>query len=179
MSSPIAVAVLNTKGGSGKSNFVTFTSSVLRRIYKKNVTVYNLDQQAHVQVNQEENPDFIMFDTIGAFADKTLSLIDKMKNDDNAMIIVPVGSGLNDQREYQFVVNKLTQLGVIKKTVFVLTKVRQGSKSVGESRQLLKSMNVNVAKATISLLEDYAQERFTSSRCNNEISKLLNEIMEL
>lgn len=174
-----AIAVLNTKGGSGKSNLVTFSSSVLKNTYKRSVSVFNLDQQIHVSVSNEDNPDFIFFDTIGAFAGKTLSLIERMKKDSNAIIIVPVGSGKNDQREYKFVFDKLTELGVIDKTVFVLTKVRPSAKSVSDSRALLQSMGANVAKATISLLEDYAQERLTSSRCVNEISRLLNEITDL
>lgn len=174
-----ALAVVSTKGGSGKSTLVEFMSHVLRKTYRKSVTVYNLDQQIHVTVRSESNPDFIIFDTIGAFANNTLSLIEKIKEDENGMIIIPVSTGVNDQREYAFIIDKLKELGVFDKSVFVLIKVRLGSKSVKESRDLLKSMNANVAVAAISLLEDYAQERLHSSRCVNEISKFLNEITEL
>ncbi|AUW07361.1 AAA family ATPase [Vibrio campbellii] len=170
------ICLIGSKGGVGKSTLVNYIAWVLRTVYKKKVSVCNLDFQNHVQVVNHDDADFLIFDTVGAYAERTTNLLNKLKNDPNATVICPMGTGINDRKEYRFTVDQMMKYGLLDKTTFVMNKARQGSKSLADSRSLLKEMDVKVSVASVSILEDYAQERYTS-RTKNEISRVLNEIL--
>lgn len=175
-SSSLTVAIFNTKGGVGKSLFVEEFKHVLTNRHNKVVSVYNLDPQGTVEELIEEEPDFILVDTVGAFTDEVCGLLSSMSGDENSMIIVPVGTGYSDRKEYEFLIEQLMDHGVFEKSIFVFNKTRHNLKSLTACREDLHGYGATVAKTTIPLLEDFAQLRHTP-QCDMHFSKLIKETL--
>lgn len=173
----LKIGMVSTKGGVGKSLLTRYIAHGLTALGKQ-VSVLNLDQQIHVQVETDqarlESSEIVIFDSMGALHGATLELLEDLKS--GGVVICPVGTGQSDQTEYSFIVDAFTQLGVMKQVVFVLNRVNQRCVSTREARQRLEGLGCTVAESTISALEDYAQWRNTP-RTTTEIQKLIKEVI--
>lgn len=166
----------NTKGGVCKSTLCEYSRRELVRLGYE-VSVDNVDQQVHVKTIMNENATYCLYDTAGAFTGHNLDLLKATSaNDIDAVIIIPYGTGENDKKEYEFVFNKLEQLGLLGKSRVVFTKTRKNSKYLGMRRNQLNKLGIKYTKWVLPDLEDFKQS-VDSSRTRNEISAFLHEVI--
>jgi chromosome partitioning protein len=166
----------NTKGGVCKSTLCEYSRRELTRLGYE-VSVDNVDQQVHVKTIVNDNAEFCLYDTAGAFTGHNLDLLKAASGDDiDAVIIVPYGTGENDKKEYEFVFNKLNQLGLLNKSKVVFTKTRKNSKYLTMRRDQLNDLGIEYIKWVLPDLEDFKQS-LDSSRTRNEISAFLHEVI--
>lgn len=68
------IIFFNTKGGVSKSTLCEFSSMELQRLGYK-IHVDNIDQQEHVTLIENEDADFFLYDTAGAFTSANVELL--------------------------------------------------------------------------------------------------------
>lgn len=164
----------NTKGGVAKSTLCEFTARELQRL-NYTVAIDNTDQQQHVNIIDNDDAQFTLYDTAGAFTVSNVKLLQAAAGAES-MVIVPLGTGHNDVQEIDFVVSKLTEYALIERTYFVFTRTRSTSKALNERRLLLESKGLNVCRWVMPNLEDFSEKRDTA-RTRNEISAFLHEVI--
>ncbi|MFW1480299.1 ParA family protein, partial [Vibrio parahaemolyticus] len=94
------IIFFNTKGGVSKSTLCEFSSTELQRL-GYSVHVDNTDQQEHVTLLENEQADFFLYDTAGAFTAANVELL-KAAADVNSLIVIPMNTGVNDLKELDF-----------------------------------------------------------------------------
>lgn len=168
------IIFFNTKGGVSKSTLCEYTSLELQRLgYKVNVD--NTDQQQHVNLITDEDADYFLYDTAGAFTADNVELL-KAASDAKALIIVPMNTGKNDLKELEFLLAKLEEFGVKDKTRFVFSKTRQNSKALAMRRETLSEHGMKSVNWIMPMLEDFSEQR-DSKRTRNEIKLFLDEVI--
>lgn len=168
------IIFFNTKGGVCKSTLCEYTSKHLQKM-GNSVSVDNTDQQLHVTTILNDDAEYCLYDTAGAFTVKNIELLKACVNV-NAIIIVPIGAGKNDFKELNFLVEKLTEYGLKEKAIFVFTKTRKNSTALTERRQLLASYQLNSCVWVMPTLNDFA-EQLDTLRTQSEINDFLNEVI--
>lgn len=178
MKKAMHLIVINSKGGVGKSTVVEYFAHELVRTGFV-VSVSNTDQQQHVAIVDNQESDFYLYDTAGAFTEQNVTLLSAAGGLDSSevKVIVPVGTGKNDRKEIPFMMSALAEYGISKeKIIFLITKARRHSKATITLKEYLAEAGVNYCGWTIPQLEDFAQGRHTS-RTRSETSAILNEIV--
>ena len=170
----VHIIFFNSKGGVSKSTLCEYTAKELQRL-GHSVNVDNTDQQQHVTLIENEEADYFVYDTAGAFTSDNLELL-KAAADANALIIVPLNTGKNDLKEIPFISEKLNELGLKDKTRFVFTKTRPNSKSLTERRTTLAELGLTSINWVMPMLDDFSEQRNTA-RTRNEISIFLHELV--
>ncbi|ELJ8598087.1 ParA family protein [Vibrio vulnificus] len=168
------IIFFNTKGGVSKSTLCEFSMMELKRL-GYNVQVQNTDQQEHVTLMDSDNADYYLYDTAGSFTVANVELLNAAAGA-NAIIIIPMNTGVNDLKEVAFVVEQLEKFNVKDKARFVFTKTRPNSKLLREKKETLQGYGLNVLKWTMPHLEDFGEQRQTS-RTRREISAFLHEVI--
>lgn len=168
------IILFNTKGGTAKSTLCEYISKELQRL-NHSINVDNTDQQKHVSIIDNDDADFYLYDTAGAFTTDNVDLLEASASE-KSLVLIPIGTGKNDFLELDFLIDNLEKCGVLDKSKFVFTKARANSKSLKSKRDLLKSKGLNVCKYVMPTLEDFSEQRYTT-RTTNEISQLLHEII--
>ncbi|QQX82690.1 hypothetical protein JK628_23195 (plasmid) [Shewanella sp. KX20019] len=168
------VVFFNTKGGVCKSTLCEYTSNGLQSL-GRSVDVTNNDQQQHITLIQNDDAEFFLYDTAGAFTVKNIDLL-KAAAEAEAVIIVPITTGKNDLKEFGFLLERLEEYGVKDKARFVFTKTRANSKALKERRQTLSEHGIESARYVMPHLEDFSEQRDTA-RTRNEISAFIHEVI--
>ena len=168
------ILFFNTKGGVGKSTLCEYTSKHISHMGKK-VSVDNTDQQKHVSLNMDDNADYFLYDTTGAFTEKNITLLEGV-NDVDAKIIIPMNVGLNDLREIKFLNKKLDDFGIKKHARVVFTRVRKNNKKIKLLKQQLNEFGISYCDWVMPSLEDFAFQEDTK-RTRKEIDLFLGEIL--
>jgi chromosome partitioning protein len=170
----VHIIFFNSKGGVSKSTLCEYTAQELQRL-EYSVNVDNTDQQQHVTLIENEDADYFVYDTAGAFTSDNLELLKAAANV-NSLIIVPLNTGKNDFKEIPFIAKKLNELGLKDKTRFVFTKARLNSKSLTERRITLAELGLISIIWVMPMLDDFSEQRNTA-RTRNEISAFLHEVI--
>ncbi|ENH2028431.1 ParA family protein [Vibrio parahaemolyticus] len=168
------IIFFNTKGGVSKSTLCEFSSMELQRLGYK-VHVDNIDQQEHVTLIENEEPDFFLYDTAGAFTSANVDLL-KSASAANSLIIIPMNTGVNDLKELDFILARLNEFGVKDKARIVFTKTRQNSKALQDRKATVKGRGLKPLNWVMPMLEDFSEQRDTA-RTRNEISAFLHEVI--
>ncbi len=168
------IIFFNTKGGVSKSTLCEYTAAELQRL-GYSVNVDNTDQQNHVTIVENESADYFLYDTAGAFTADNVELL-KAASSENALVIVPMNTGTNDLKEFEFLLAKLDEYCVKDKARFVFTKARTNSKALASRREILASHGMKSTNWVMPMLEDFSKQRQTS-RTRNEISAFLHEVI--
>lgn len=168
------IIFFNTKGGVSKSTLCEYSASELTRIGHQ-VNVDNTDQQEHVTLLENEQADYFLYDTAGAFTAANVDLLKAAANADS-LIIIPMNTGVNDLKELDFIIDRLSEFGVKDKACVVFTKTRQNSKALQLRRETLNAYGLPFANWVMPMLEDFSEQRHTS-RTRNEISAFLHEVI--
>lgn len=163
----------NTKGGVSKSTLCEYSARYLSKNHKINVE--STDQQNHVTLIKNESADFFLYDTIGAFTDQNIDLLQAAKSA-NSLIIVPMNIGENDFNELDFLTQRLKEYELLNKTFFVLTKSRKNSRLLKERKKIINSHNLNLIEWVMPALDDFAAKRDTK-RTDSEIQSFMKEIL--
>lgn len=166
------IIFFNTKGGVSKSTLCEYSSRELRRSGYA-VSVENTDQQNHVTLINNENADFFLYDTIGAFTAKNTELLKAAKHE-KAVIIIPMNIGKNDASELPFLISRLEKFGIKEKSHIVFTKTRKNSKLLKERKQLIIDGGLNLIDWVMPTLDDFADLKDTK-RTKSEIEDFLKE----
>jgi len=168
------IIFFNTKGGVSKSTLCEYTSIELQRL-GHSVHVDNTDQQRHVTLIENEEADFFLYDTAGAFTADNVDLL-KAASEEKALVVIPMNTGKNDLKEFDFLLSKLDEYKVKDKARFVFTKARSNSKALSERRKMLTEHGMDSTCWVMPMLEDFSEQRHTS-RTRNEISAFLHEVI--
>ena len=168
------ILFFNTKGGVGKSTLCEYTSRHLSSKNKK-VSVENTDQQIHVSLNSDNEADYFLYDTTGAFTDKNIVLLEAI-NSVNSKIIIPMNVGLNDLREIKFLNKKLDDFGIKKHAKVVFTRARKNNKKIKLLKEQLNGFGINSFDWVMPSLQDFAFQEDTK-RTRKEIDLFLGEIL--
>ncbi|MDN4693186.1 ParA family protein [Vibrio parahaemolyticus] len=168
------IIFFNTKGGVSKSTLCEFSALELQRL-GYNVHVDNTDQQEHVTLIENEDADYFLYDTAGAFTAANVDLL-KAAADAQAMIIIPMNTGINDLKELGFILDRLSEFGVKDKARIVFTKTRQNSKALQSRKAKIKEHGLTPINWVMPMLEDFSEQRQTT-RTRNEISAFLHEVV--
>ncbi|HAS6111994.1 TPA: AAA family ATPase [Vibrio vulnificus] len=166
------IIFFNTKGGVSKSTLCEYSAAELQRLGHR-VHVDNTDQQQHVTLIDNEDAEFFLYDTAGAFTAANVDLL-KAASEANAMVIIPMNTGKNDLKELDFILDQLGEFGVKEKARVVFTKTRQNSKSLQARKKTIKERGLIATNWVMPMLEDFSEQRHTS-RTRNEISAFLHE----
>lgn len=166
------IIFFNTKGGVSKSTLCEYSAAELQRLGHR-VHVDNTDQQQHVTLIDNEDAEFFLYDTAGAFTAANVDLL-KAASEANAMVIIPMNTGKNDLKELDFILDRLDEFGVKEKARVVFTKTRQNSKSLQARKKTIKERGLIATNWVMPMLEDFSEQRHTS-RTRNEISAFLHE----
>jgi chromosome partitioning protein len=164
----------NTKGGCSKSTLCHYTGNEIQRL-GYTVSIQNTDQQVHVTVNNDDKADYFLYDTAGAFTASNNQLLQAASSDNNTIVIIPIGTGVNDLKEVDFLVSNINKYNLQQKTWFVFTKERANSKALAEGKQELRAKGLNVLKWVMPNLTDFGAKRNTP-RTRKEISQFINEV---
>lgn len=170
---PKHLIFFNTKGGVSKSTLCEYSARHLSKNHK--ISVESTDQQNHVTLIKNESADFFLYDTIGAFTDQNIELLQSSKSADS-LIIVPMNIGENDFNELDFLIRRLDEYGLLNKSFFVLTKSRKNSKLLKERKKIINNHNLNLIEWVMPSLDDFAAKRNTK-RTNEEIQNFIKEIL--
>lgn len=168
------VIYFNTKGGCGKSTLCEYTSKELQRL-GYSVSVDNTDQQKHVTQIDNDSADFCLYDTAGAFTGANVELL-KAASNENVIVILPLGTGLNDFEEMQFLSEQINNFNLLSRSVVVFTKTRNNSRSLFARKKEVAGLGFKVAKWAMPNLEDFGLKRETT-RTRNEISNFIHEVL--
>ncbi|MPS41549.1 ParA family protein [Vibrio sp. VGrn 2] len=168
------IIFFNTKGGVSKSTLCEFSSLELQRL-GYSVHVDNTDQQEHVTLIENEQADFFLYDTAGAFTAANVDLL-KAAADVKSLIVIPMNTGVNDLKELDFILARLDEFGVKDKSQIVFTKTRQNSKALQARKATVLERGLTPIKWVMPMLEDFSEQRDTS-RTRNEISAFLHEVI--
>lgn len=168
------VIFFNTKGGVSKSTLCEYLARELE-LKGKLISVYNTDQQQHVKKINNNNSDFFLYDTIGAFTAKNQNLLIAAAEKKESLIVVPMNTGENDFNEIGFLVENLNKYNVINKTFFVFTKTRKNSKLLRKRKEDIKKMNLNFLDWSMPMLDDFAEKKDTK-RTKIEINMFMQEL---
>lgn len=168
------IIFFNTKGGVSKSTLCECSANELARLGYQ-VHVDNTDQQEHVTLIDNDAADYFLYDTAGAFTAANVELLKAAANAE-ALIIIPMNTGANDLKELDFILDRLDEFGVKSKSKVVLTKVRINSALARSRRELIQSRGIEVAKWSMPMLDDFADNR-QSTRTRKEISAFLHEVV--
>jgi len=168
------IIFFNTKGGVCKSTLCEYTSRYLQKL-DKSVSVDNTDQQSHVTTISNNDASFCLYDTAGAFTVKNIELLKACAGVDS-IIVIPIGTGLNDFKELKFLVERLTEYGLKEKSVFVFTKTRKNSKALTKKRAQLASYELNSCAWVMPTLNDFS-EQLDTLRTQSEINNFLSEVV--
>lgn len=165
----------NTKGGVSKSTLCEYTANILIDS-GKTVSVSNTDQQDHVTIINNDNSDYYLYDTAGAFTGQNIELL-KAAKDVNSKIIIPMNTGENDFKEIDFLIDNLKDLSIIDKSVFVFTKSRKNSKLTAKRKEYLTRENLTFLSWVMPMLDDFAEMK-TTKRTKEEITLFINEVLK-
>ncbi|CAK2104687.1 CobQ/CobB/MinD/ParA nucleotide binding domain-containing protein [Vibrio crassostreae] len=168
------IIFFNTKGGVSKSTLCEFSSLELQRL-GYSVHVDNTDQQEHVTLIENEQADFFLYDTAGAFTAANVDLL-KAAADVKSLIVIPMNTGVNDLKELDFILARLDEFGVKDKSRIVFTKTRQNSKALQARKATALERGLIPINWVMPMLEDFSEQRDTS-RTRNEISAFLHEVI--
>lgn len=168
------IIFFNTKGGVSKSTLCEFSSLELQRLGYR-VHVDNTDQQEHVTLIENEQADFFLYDTAGAFTAANVDLL-KAAADVKSLIVIPMNTGVNDLKELDFILARLDEFGVKGKSRIVFTKTRQNSKALQARKATVLERGLTPINWVMPMLEDFSEQRDTS-RTRNEISAFLHEVI--
>lgn len=168
------IVFFNTKGGVSKSTLCEFSALELQRLGYK-VHVDNTDQQEHVTLIEDESADYFLYDTAGAFTADNVELL-KATSNVNALIVIPMNTGVNDLKELDFILARLDEFAVRDKAKVVFTKTRQNSKALQARKETLKEKDLAFLHWVMPMLEDFSEQRQTT-RTRNEISAFLHEVI--
>ena len=168
------IIFFNTKGGVSKSTLCEFSSLELQRLGYR-VHVDNTDQQEHVTLIENEQADFFLYDTAGAFTAANVDLL-KAAADVKSLIVIPMNTGVNDLKELDFILARLDEFGVKDKSRIVFTKTRQNSKALQARKATVIERGLTLINWVMPMLEDFSEQRDTS-RTRNEISAFLHEVI--
>ncbi|MEZ8863295.1 ParA family protein [Vibrio sp. 10N.247.311.51] len=168
------IIFFNTKGGVSKSTLCEYTARELQRL-GHSVHVDNTDQQQHVTLIDNEEADFFLYDTAGAFTADNVELL-KAASGEDAKVIIPMNTGKNDLKELGFLLGRLNEYGIKDKSQFVFTKTRANSKSLAARRETLEQHDMTSVKWIMPQLEDFSEQRDTA-RTRNEISEFIHEVI--
>ncbi|EIZ4252501.1 TPA: ParA family protein [Vibrio parahaemolyticus] len=168
------IIFFNTKGGVSKSTLCEFSSLELQRLGYR-VHVDNTDQQEHVTLIENEQADFFLYDTAGAFTAANVDLL-KAAADVKSLIVIPMNTGVNDLKELDFILARLDEFGVKDKSRIVFTKTRQNSKALQARKATVLERGLTPINWVMPMLEDFSEQRDTS-RTRNEISAFLHEVI--
>lgn len=168
------IIFFNTKGGVSKSTLCEFSSLELQRL-GYSVHVDNTDQQEHVTLIENEQADFFLYDTAGAFTAANVDLL-KAVADVKSLIVIPMNTGVNDLKELDFILARLDEFGVKDKSRIVFTKTRQNSKALQARKATVRERGLTPINWVMPMLEDFSEQRDTS-RTRNEISAFLHEVI--
>ena len=168
------IIFFNTKGGVGKSTLCEYTARTLADLGHV-VSVDNTDQQVHVTLIQNDDAEFCIYDTAGAFTSANVDLLAAASSVDS-LIIIPIKTGKNDFKELNFLVQKLQGLNLTDKTRFVFTNTRSNSKALAARRDELAALNLNSVDWFMPSLEDFSEQRNTK-RTRIEMNVFLSEVI--
>lgn len=168
------IIFFNTKGGVCKSTLCEYTAGELQRI-GKSVSVDNTDQQTHVTTIFNDDAEYCLYDTAGAFTANNIELL-KACVDVDALIVVPMNVGKNDLKELDFLVDRLNEYGLKEKSKFVFTKTRPNSKALISRRDSLAEFGLSSCNWVMPMLEDFS-EQLDTKRTRLEINCFLNEVI--
>jgi cellulose biosynthesis protein BcsQ len=168
------IIFFNTKGGVSKSTLCEYTANELQRIGKL-VSVDNTDQQKHVTTILNDNAEYCIYDTAGAFTADNIDLL-KARAGVDALVVVPMNTGKNDFQELEFLIERLNEYGLKEKSKFVFTKTRANSKALTARRELLADLGLTSCLWVMPTLEDFSEQRDTK-RTRSEINDFLNEVI--
>lgn len=168
------IVFFNTKGGVSKSTLCELSRLELQRLGYK-VNVENTDQQEHVTLIENEDADFFLYDTAGAFTVENVDLL-KAACEANALIIIPMKTGKNDLSELDFLLERLKEYNLLDKSKVVFTQTRHNSKSLSDRRITIKEKGLSHLNWTMPILDDFGEQRITP-RVKNEISAFLHEVI--
>lgn len=168
------IIFFNTKGGVSKSTLCEFSSNELQRL-GYTVHVDNTDQQEHVTLLENESADYFLYDTAGAFTADNVELL-KAAADVNALIVIPMNTGVNDLKELDFILARLDEFGVKDKSRIVFTKTRKNSKALKERKDTVLERGLIPVNWVMPILDDFGEQRDTA-RTRNEISAFLHEVI--
>lgn len=170
------IIFFNPKGGVGKSTWCERTAMELERLNYL-VSVENTDQQVHITLRENEEAQFCLYDTMGAYSSANMKLVSAASNSNvDALIIVPTSTSKNDFKDIDFLKTQLKKNNMLDKTIFVFTKVRKNSVSLKKRRKQLSKLGFKYCKYSMPILEDFSEERDTA-RTRNEISAFLHEVL--
>lgn len=164
----------NTKGGVSKSTLCEYCSLELQRL-GYSVHVDNTDQQEHVTILENEQADYFLYDTAGAFTSANVELL-KAAATVNSMIVIPMNTGINDLKELDFILARLDEFGVKDKSKIVFTKTRKNSKALKTRKETVKDFGITPINWVMPTLDDFGEQRNTA-RTRNEISAFLHEVI--
>jgi len=171
------IIFFNTKGGVCKSTLCQYSANELQRL-GHSVSVGNTDQQKHIEMIENDDAEFCLYDTAGAFLKANVDLLKAASEVDpsehKVFIIVPITTGKNDFKEFDFLIEKLGEYGALDHTRFVFTKTRRNSKAMRERKKILDANGVEPMRYVMPTLEDFGDELDTA-RTRNEISQFLHE----
>lgn len=168
------IIFFNTKGGVSKSTLCEFSSNELQRL-GYTVHVDNTDQQDHVTLLKNESADYFLYDTTGAFTADNVELL-KAAADVNALIVIPMNTGINDLKELDFILARLDEFGVKDRSRIVFTKTRKNSKVLKKRKDTVLERGLIPLNWVMPTLDDFGEQRDTS-RTRNEISAFLHEVI--
>lgn len=171
------IVFFNTKGGVGKSTLCEYTARGLERIGYV-VESINIDQQQHITERSHNEADHYLYDTQGSFTAANTDLLESLAGADDGLLIMPIGLGVNDLKEAQFVLSKLDEYGLVNRTIIVFTRTRKNSRVMAERREQLaeQAKGVRVAEWFMPNLDAFATLK-DNKRTINEIDCFVKEVI--
>ena len=176
-----SIVLLSSKGGVGKSSIIKQIHRELSRlgfsVWGKDTDPQGTYESFLNSLTEPNHADYFLYDTQGADSITNRTLLEAVSQAENdCLIIVPVQPTKTDLERALSVAHLLHQFKVKDKAVFVLNRCyREADKETIESRNTLRTFNINVANSVIVNRIRFDQEPTTKIR--NEISRLIHEVI--
>ena len=132
------IIFFNTKGGVSKSTLCEYTSIELQRL-GYSVHVDNTDQQRHVTLIENEEADFFLYDTAGAFTADNVDLLKAASGKDKISVSSDDNFVRNHARAFGRDVISISEL----KGIIMLKKKPSGGKIKEKDLEIDKIKDIN------------------------------------
>ena len=176
-----SIVLLSSKGGVGKSSIIKHIHRELSRlgfsVWGKDTDPQGTYESFLNSISEPDYADYFLYDTQGADSVTNRTLLEAASQAENdCLIIVPVQPTKTDLERALSVAHLLHQFKVKDKSVFVLNRCyREADKETIESRNTLRTFNINVANSVIVNRIRFDQE--PTPKIRNEISRLIHEVI--